>query len=76
MNKKYMIYEMGGYRYVLTDCPRQAGADQANFAGTGKALAGILYGKETLNSFLKERERMKPIIKERVERLMRLRYGQ
>lgn len=71
MEREYTILEVNGYRCVLTDCPRPTGSEQANFEGTGKALMGILSEKETLKSFLKKRERMKPIIEKSVEEFMR-----
>ena len=71
MEKEYTILEVNGHRYVLTDCPRPTGFVQADLQGTGKALMGILSEKETLKSFLKKRERMKPIIEKSAEEFMR-----
>ena len=59
--KKYVVKKINNVYYVLCDCKRD-GAENADFMGTKKALAGILQEGEALRDFVEFKLRMKPVL--------------
>jgi len=57
--EKYSVLQRNGISYVLKiyEGDRPSSWDMPNFMGTGKALAGILKKGETLEEWLKRKEK-------------------
>lgn len=57
--EKYSVLQRNGISYVLKiyEGNRSSPWDMPNFMGTGKALAGILKKGETLEEWLKRKEK-------------------
>ena len=73
--KKYVVKKINNVYYVLCDSKRD-GAENADFMGTKKALAGILQEGEALRDFVEFKLRMKPVLEFRnrdflIERIKR-----
>ena len=53
---KYEILKVNGYSYILSNFKRASKEfPQANFMGTGKALAGVLRKNQSLEDWISER---------------------
>ena len=73
--KKHVVKKINNVYYVLCDSKRD-GAENADFMGTKKALAGILQEGEALRDFVEFKLRMKPVLEFRnrdflIERIKR-----
>ena len=61
--EQYRTKEIDGVTYVLCRCNRTGGAVQANFEGTGLALAGQLNEGQTLAQWVKNINDTEPMRK-------------